>query len=50
MLLIHLQRFGCMTSAYYKYAIAAVVVFDLSRPSTFDAVLKVIRAMFRALD
>jgi len=31
-----------MTSAYYKYAIAAVIVFDLSRPSTFDAVLKVL--------
>jgi Ras-related protein Rab-32 len=25
---------------YYKYAIAAVIVFDLSRPVTFDAVMK----------
>jgi len=34
------ERFGCMTHVYYKYAIAAVVVFDLTRPATFDAVLK----------
>ncbi|KAL8622842.1 hypothetical protein ACOMHN_026963 [Nucella lapillus] len=34
------ERFGHMTRVYYKYAIAAVVVFDLSRPATFDAVLK----------
>mmetsp|Transcript_21027 Transcript_21027/g.26605 ORF Transcript_21027/g.26605 Transcript_21027/m.26605 type:complete len:146 (+) Transcript_21027:342-779(+) len=29
-----------MTRVYYKYAIAAVIVFDVSRPATFDAVLK----------
>lgn len=29
-----------MTNVYYKYAIAALIVFDLSRPATFDAVLK----------
>jgi len=29
-----------MTSVYYKYAIAAIIVFDLSRPATFDAVTK----------
>ncbi|XP_050714110.1 ras-related protein Rab-32B-like isoform X1 [Eriocheir sinensis] len=34
------ERFGHMTRVYYKYAVAAVVVFDLSRPPTFDAVLK----------
>eukprot|EP00163_Fabomonas_tropica_P019201 TRINITY_DN336_c0_g1_i5.p1 TRINITY_DN336_c0_g1~~TRINITY_DN336_c0_g1_i5.p1 ORF type:complete len:223 (+),score=35.50 TRINITY_DN336_c0_g1_i5:220-888(+) len=34
------ERFGYMTSVYYKYAIAAVIVFDLSRPATFDAVVK----------
>ncbi|KAK7104544.1 ras-related protein Rab-32B-like [Littorina saxatilis] len=34
------ERFGHMTRVYYKYAIAAIVVFDLSRPATFDAVLK----------
>eukprot|EP00002_Diphylleia_rotans_P016814 TRINITY_DN3264_c0_g2_i2.p1 TRINITY_DN3264_c0_g2~~TRINITY_DN3264_c0_g2_i2.p1 ORF type:complete len:169 (-),score=37.53 TRINITY_DN3264_c0_g2_i2:37-543(-) len=34
------ERFGCMTSVYYKYAIAAIIVYDLSRPSTFDPVLK----------
>lgn len=34
------ERFGTMTRVYYKYAIAAILVFDLSRPSTFDAVAK----------
>lgn len=34
------ERFGGMTRVYYKYAIAGLVVFDLSRPATFDAVLK----------
>eukprot|EP01095_Lingulamoeba_sp_RSL-Kostka_P011543 TRINITY_DN4423_c0_g1_i1.p1 TRINITY_DN4423_c0_g1~~TRINITY_DN4423_c0_g1_i1.p1 ORF type:complete len:215 (+),score=81.77 TRINITY_DN4423_c0_g1_i1:402-1046(+) len=34
------ERFGTMTRVYYKYAIAAVIVFDLSRPATFDAVTK----------
>jgi len=34
------ERFGTMTSVYYKYAIAAIIVFDVSRPATFDAVLK----------
>jgi len=34
------ERFGTMTSVYYKYAIAAIIVFDLSRPATFDAVTK----------
>ncbi|XP_064102947.1 ras-related protein Rab-32B-like [Macrobrachium nipponense] len=29
-----------MTRVYYKYAVAAIVVFDLSRPPTFEAVLK----------
>eukprot|EP00045_Choanoeca_perplexa_P006478 m.55178 g.55178 ORF g.55178 m.55178 type:complete len:75 (+) comp13650_c1_seq35:1084-1308(+) len=29
-----------MTSTYYRYAIAAVVVFDLERPATFDSVAK----------
>jgi len=31
-----------MTHVYYKYAIAAMIVFDLTRPATFEAVLKVI--------
>jgi GTPase SAR1 family protein len=35
-----IERFGGMTRVYYKYAIAGLVVFDLSRPATFDAVLK----------
>jgi hypothetical protein len=30
-----------MTRVYYKYAIAAVIVFDVSRPATFEAVMKV---------
>ena len=30
-----------MTHVYYKYAMAALIVFDLTRPATFDAVLKV---------
>ncbi|EGC39020.1 Rab GTPase [Dictyostelium purpureum] len=34
------ERFGTMTRVYYRYAIAAIIVFDLSRPSTFDAVTK----------
>ncbi|XP_078590095.1 ras-related protein Rab-32B-like [Branchiostoma floridae x Branchiostoma japonicum] len=29
-----------MTRVYYKYAIAAIIVFDLSRPTTFESVLK----------
>lgn len=34
------ERFGTMTRVYYKYAIAAIIVFDLTRPATYDAVLK----------
>ncbi|XP_031572186.1 ras-related protein Rab-38-like [Actinia tenebrosa] len=34
------ERFGHMTRVYYKYAIAAVIVFDVSRPATFEAVFK----------
>ncbi|XP_068681556.1 ras-related protein Rab-38-like [Montipora foliosa] len=34
------ERFGHMTRVYYKYAIAAIIVFDLTRPATFEAVLK----------
>ncbi|KAL6077568.1 Ras-related protein Rab-32B [Balamuthia mandrillaris] len=34
------ERFGTMTRVYYKYAIAAIIVFDLSRPPTFEAVTK----------
>lgn len=35
-----MQRFGHMTHVYYKYAIAAILVFDLGRPATFESVLK----------
>lgn len=34
------ERFGYMTRVYYKYATAAVIVFDLSRPATLHSVLK----------
>eukprot|EP01133_Synstelium_polycarpum_P020428 gene20428-24512_t len=34
------ERFGTMTRVYYKYAIAAIIVFDLGRPTTFEAVTK----------
>ncbi|XP_011402725.1 PREDICTED: ras-related protein Rab-32-like isoform X2 [Amphimedon queenslandica] len=34
------ERFGHMTRVYYKYAIAAIIVFDLTRQPTFDAVQK----------
>eukprot|EP01121_Diplochlamys_sp_Union-15-3_P010223 TRINITY_DN284_c0_g3_i1.p1 TRINITY_DN284_c0_g3~~TRINITY_DN284_c0_g3_i1.p1 ORF type:complete len:228 (-),score=33.40 TRINITY_DN284_c0_g3_i1:136-819(-) len=34
------ERFGTMTRVYYKYAIAGIIVFDLSRPATFEAVTK----------
>ncbi|KAM5283922.1 ras-related protein Rab-32 [Hipposideros larvatus] len=34
------ERFGNMTRVYYKEAVGAFVVFDLSRGSTFEAVLK----------
>eukprot|EP00300_Choanocystis_sp_HF-7_P024853 c26418_g1_i1.p1 GENE.c26418_g1_i1~~c26418_g1_i1.p1 ORF type:complete len:240 (+),score=56.25 c26418_g1_i1:57-722(+) len=34
------ERFGCMTHAYYKHCIAAVIVYDVTRTSTFDSVLK----------
>jgi Ras-related protein Rab-32 len=37
------ERFGYLTKAYYKYAVAAVVVFDLSRMQTFYSVLKWLR-------
>ena len=30
-----------MTHVYYKYAIAAIIVFDLGRPATFESVVKV---------
>ncbi|KAM5262429.1 ras-related protein Rab-32 [Ctenodactylus gundi] len=34
------ERFGNMTRVYYKEAVGAFVVFDISRGSTFEAVLK----------
>ncbi|KAH3758799.1 Rab GTPase [Pelomyxa schiedti] len=34
------ERFGSMTRSYYKYAIAALIVYDLQRPATFEGVIK----------
>ena len=34
------ERFGNMTRVYYKLANAALIVFDLTKPNTFDAVRK----------
>lgn len=34
------ERFGSLTSVYYRYASAAAVVFDLTRPETFTSVEK----------
>jgi len=34
------ERFGTMTRVYYKYAIAAIIVYDVTRPATYEAVLK----------
>lgn len=34
------ERFGNMTRVYYKEAVGAFVVFDITRKSTFDAVTK----------
>ncbi|XP_028398556.1 ras-related protein Rab-38-like isoform X2 [Dendronephthya gigantea] len=34
------ERYGHMTRVYYKYAMAAFIVYDLSRPDTWSAVLK----------
>ncbi|KAL5010912.1 hypothetical protein ScPMuIL_013217 [Solemya velum] len=34
------ERFGHMTRVYYKYAIGAIIVYDLSRPATFGSILK----------
>jgi Ras-related protein Rab-32 len=34
------ERFNHMTRVYYKYAIAAIIVFDIKRLATFESVLK----------
>mmetsp|Transcript_2820 Transcript_2820/g.4062 ORF Transcript_2820/g.4062 Transcript_2820/m.4062 type:complete len:234 (-) Transcript_2820:647-1348(-) len=34
------ERYGGLTRVYYKFAIAALVCFDISRPSTLDNVKK----------
>ncbi|XP_013772025.1 ras-related protein Rab-32-like [Limulus polyphemus] len=34
------ERFGYMTRVYYKYATAAIIVYDLSRLTTLESVVK----------
>ena len=34
------ERYGSMTRAYYKHCIAAVIVYDITREPTFEAVIK----------
>ncbi len=34
------ERFGNMTRVYYREAMGAFIVFDVTRPSTFEAVIK----------
>ncbi|XP_013779049.1 ras-related protein Rab-32-like isoform X5 [Limulus polyphemus] len=34
------ERFGNMTRVYYKEAVGAFIVFDVTRTATFDAVMK----------
>jgi Ras-related protein Rab-32 len=34
------ERFGNMTRVYYKEAVGCIIVFDVTRASTFDAVAK----------
>ncbi|UYV81709.1 RAB32 [Cordylochernes scorpioides] len=34
------ERFGNMTRVYYKEAVGAFIVFDVTRPQTFEAALK----------
>jgi Ras-related protein Rab-32 len=34
------ERFGNMTRVYYKEAVGAFIVFDVTRTATFEAVLK----------
>jgi len=32
------EQFGSLTQAYYKEAVAVLIVFDLTRSSSFDSV------------
>lgn len=34
------ERFGNMTRVYYKEAVGAFIVFDITRPATFEALQK----------
>jgi Ras-related protein Rab-32 len=34
------ERFGSMTRVYYKEALGCIIVFDVTRASTFEAVSK----------
>lgn len=39
-LVIGQERFGNMTRVYYREAMGAFIVFDVTRPATFEAVTK----------
>lgn len=39
-ILLGQERFGNMTRVYYKEAVGAFIVFDVTRSATFDAVIK----------
>jgi GTPase SAR1 family protein len=34
------ERFGQMTRVYYKEAVGCFIVYDITRPSTFEAVIR----------
>lgn len=40
LLVIGQERFGNMTRVYYREAMGAFIVFDVTRPTTFEAVIK----------
>jgi small GTP-binding protein len=40
------ERFSSMTRVYYKQATAAMIVFDITRPHTFEVGLLSLNVMF----